>query len=210
VRREEQTQRPSSSPSARRPAARRRGARAQARGAAHSCRHRSSFARARAQAPGRERAQQHPAAATSPCFKRARAQVSGRKRPSAIARGAGTGGAARVPQLHRHSLLPAPAPVPARAAAAPERALQGARGRAAGGGWCPGLWAAAPPNAFTGLCAKVHMLKGALLLIAAPGLRVCNHLSLCPLKSPSGTDWTFADDGACFDRQARDAATAEP
>jgi len=88
VRREEQTQRPSSSPSARRPAARRRGARAQARGAAHSCRHRSSFARARAQAPGRERAQQHPAAATSPCFKRARAQVSGRKRPSAIARGA--------------------------------------------------------------------------------------------------------------------------
>jgi len=205
-------------PSMRRPAARRRIARAQARGQAHSCRHRSSFKRARAQAPGRERAGQHTAAATRPFSKR-KGHV--RKCPGASARAKWEG--ARARRCRRCCWCAATPPTrPTSSACARTRACCcGARTRAsrraqprhaAGAGWCPGLWAAAPPDAFTGLCAKVHMLKGALLLIAAPGLRVYNHLSLSPLKSsksPSGTDWAFADGGACFDRQPRDAATAE-
>jgi len=134
VRREEQTQRPSTS---------------------RAC----GGPRPAAASPARRRAGKHTAADTGPL-----SSARERRRPGASARGstpllpqgpfpsekgtcasvraqapeqngkgrarAGAGGAAGVPQLHRHGLLPAPAPVPARAAAAPERALQGARSRA--------------------------------------------------------------------------------
>jgi len=153
-----------------------------------------------AAAPARKRAGQHTAAATRPL-----SNAPERKRLVARARRAraraGAGGAARVPQLHRHGLLPAPAPVPARAAAAPERALQGARGRAAGARRSPCLWEPPTPDAFTGLRASAHMLMDALPPVAASGLHVrapqplCSHVSPQALGVPSGTDWTFADGG---------------